>query len=74
MNKHGEDLFGQIGIRADGLGLSANALQDDSLTSRVAYDSAQCSLRGTDLASLGQASTDRDDDLRIDDIEFCAQS
>ena len=74
MDQHGEDLFGEIGIRADGLSLSANTLQHYSLTGRVAYDSTQRGLRGTDLSRLGQASTDRDDDFRIDDIEFCAQS
>ena len=37
MNQHREDLLGEIGIRADGLGLCANSLDDDALASGVAH-------------------------------------
>ncbi len=63
MNQHGEDLLGEIGIRADGLGLSANSLDDDALTSGVTHHRSHGCLCSTDLARLGQASADCDDDL-----------
>lgn len=74
VNQHREDLLREIGIRADLLGLCAHALDHDALASRIAHDGAHGRLGGTDLSRLGQSSTNRNDDLRIDNIEFGAQS
>ncbi len=72
VNQHREYLFSEICIGANDLSLSAHTLEDDALAGRVAHDSAQLGLRCADLARLGQAGADRDDDFRIDDIEFCS--
>ncbi len=74
MNQHREYLLREVGIRTDLFCLGAHALDHDAFAGGIAHDGAHRRLGGSDLASLGQASTNRDDDLRIDDIEFCAQS
>ena len=74
VNQHGEDLLCEVGIRTNLFGLGAHALDHDALASGIAHDGTHLRLGGTDLSRFGQASTNRDDDLRIDDIEFCAQS
>ena len=74
VNQHREYLLCEVGIRTDLFCLGAHALDHDALASRIAHDGAHGRLGGTDLSRLGQSSTNRNDDLRIDDIEFCAQS
>lgn len=74
VNQRDEDFFGEIGIRADRLGLSSDAIEHDAFACGVAHDGTHGRLRGTDLARLGQAGADRGDDLGINDIEFCAQA
>ncbi|MEY4136141.1 MAG: hypothetical protein RL205_269 [Actinomycetota bacterium] len=74
VNQQGEDLFGQIGVRANGLSLSSDAIENYALASRVTHDRAHGGLGRADLSRLGQAGSDFSDDARVDDIEFCAQA